>query len=233
MTDTVMEKTNPGIFHIHIDFHQLSPRLDNFATKELGFYTADFDGHPIKENGDPYPHFEPNHQLTLKIDDRKKFDAVYSQIEKVLPQCPDFVGYIECEFIPIDEYISYREYTDIKIPFHITRRNLDPGKGEKFRQTEIHLTLDRDKSHPELIKKLLNSGLYAGYIPKKDHNALVFTVQGFAKEINPLIKSLTQFLKDSGGASRATVKEERVIAYKICNIQPYDLPEIADTVQYL
>jgi len=226
------EKTNPGIYHMHLDFHKMSRKLDNYASKELGFYTADFDGHPMKENGEAYPHFEPNHQLTLKPKNKEEFNEVYTKLEQILPECTDFAGYLECEYIPIDLFIPYKEYVDIPIPFHITRRSLNPEKGETFRETEIHITFDKDNSHPDLIKKLLNSGLYGGYIPKKDGNFIVYTVQGFAKEINPLIQCIIKFLKESGGAWRATVKEEKVIAYKICNIASTDLPEVADKVEY-
>ncbi len=86
--------------------------------------------------------------------------------------------------------------------------------------------------HPQLIAKLLNSGLYAGYIPKQDANYIVFTVQGFVDEINPLIKRVTNYLRETGGGRRVTVKEERVIAYKVCGIESSDLPEVADKVEY-
>ena len=222
-----MEKTQPRIFHIHIDAQQMPRSLDEYAIRELSFVPTDYDGHP-----EGYDHFEPVRHLTLKAPDKQAFAAAWEKLLGKLEEYPDFVGYVEGEFLPLDEFIPYAEYKDIPIPFHITRRKLDPANDEDFRQTEIHVTMERHGSHPDLIEKLLNSGLYGAFIPKADGEFLVLTIQGFIKDIVPLIDKVRDFLLRSGGANRCTIKEERAIGHKLVNITSTDLPEIAAQIDY-
>ena len=118
----LLEKTLPGIFHIHIDAQELSPALYHFAIEKLGFYDSDFDGHP-----DGYLHFEPQKHLTLKLKTKQEFTSAWDQLEKEAEK-HDWTGYLEGEYISIDEYIPYKAYSDLPVPFHITRRRLDPQK---------------------------------------------------------------------------------------------------------
>jgi len=173
-----MEKVQPKIYHIHIDAQQMPKALDEYAIKNLNFVPTDYDGHP-----DGYDHFEPQRHLTLKAPDKALFKAVWNQLEAKMDEYPDFVGYIEGEFLPIDEYIPYSQYKDIPIPFYITRRKLNPSNSEDFRQTEIHVTMEKTQSHPDLMKKLLDSGMYGAFIPKIDGEFLVLTIQGFIKSL--------------------------------------------------
>lgn len=222
-----MEKTQPKIFHIHIDAQVMPKALDEYAIRQFSFTETDYDGHP-----EGYDHFEPIRHLTLKIETKEKFVEVWDKLETKLTEYPDFIGYIEGEYLPIDEYIPFKEYQDIQIPFQITRRKLVPENSEDFRQTEVHVTMEKTQSHPELMKKLLDSGLYGAFIPKADGVFLVLTIQGFVKDITPLIDSIRVFLTESGGAYRCTIKEERAIAHKLCNIDSSELPEIAETINY-
>lgn len=222
-----MEKTQPNIFHIHIDAQLMPKALDEYAIKEWAFSPTDYDGHP-----EGYDHFEPVRHLTLKAPTKAVFNKVWLELEAKMPEFPNFIGYIEGEYIPIDEYIPYLDYKDIPIPFLITRRKLNPDSNEGFRQTEIHITMEKTKSNPDLIKKLLNSGLYGAFIPKIDGEFLVLTIQGFIKDIVPLIDVIRRFLLESGGAYRCTIKEERAIAHKLCGIDASTLPEIAESIQY-
>lgn len=222
-----MEKTQPRIFHIHIDAQVMPSVLDEYAIKELNFVPTDYDGHP-----EGYDHFEPKRHLTLKVQTKENFTSTWKLLELKLSEFPDFIGYIEGEFLPIDEYIPFKEYNDIPIPFHIRRRKLVPENSEDFRQTEVHITMEKTKSHPELMRKLLDSGLYGAFMPKADGEFLVLTIQGFIKDIVPLIESIRIFLTESGGAYRCTIKEERAIAHKLCNIDSQELPEIAESILY-
>lgn len=223
----IMEKTQPKIFHIHIDAQKMPKALDEWAIKELDFVPTDYDGHP-----EGYDHFEPIRHLTLKVPTKEVFHATWDKLAAKLDEHPEFVGYIEGEFLPIDEYIEFNEYKDIPISFQITRRKLVPENYEDFRQTEIHITMEKTQSHPALMKKLLDSGLYGAFIPKADGEFLVLTIQGFIKDIVPLIDIIRKFLTVSGGAFRCTIKEERAIAHKLCNIDSRELPEIAETIKY-
>lgn len=221
-----IEKTQPDIFHIHIDAKHMDKKLYDFAIKELGFYDSDFNGHP-----QGYVHFEPDRHLTLKRKTKQEFFESWNRLEE-FTTLENLKGYLEGEFIPIDEFIPFKEYKDIPVPFSITRRKLNGTKNEEFRQTEIHLTLEKDKSHPDLIKKLLDSGLYGAYIPKERGIFLILTIQGFVRDIVPLCEKLTGYIKESGGAYLCTIKEERAIKYKLFDIGAEDLPEIADTIIY-
>lgn len=223
---TELEETQPNIFHIHIDALNISKKLYEYATKKLNFYDSDFNGHP-----EGYMHFEPNRHLTLKIDTKEEFQEKWDVLLENT-STSDLKGYLEAEYIPTDEFIPYKEYIDLPIPFKIERRRLNGSEDEQFRQTEIHLTMEKDKSHPDLIKKLMDSGLYGAYLPKDRGTFLVLTIQGFVKDIVPLSEILTDFIKKSGGAYLCTIKEERAIRYKLFDIGPADLPEIANEITY-
>jgi hypothetical protein len=227
MTENKVEKTQPKIFHIHIDAKKMPSELDNFAIKTLGFYDTDFNGHP-----EGYQHFEPNRHLTLKVKTKEEFTEIWDVLEAKADACPDFVGYLEGEFIPEDEYIPFKEFEDHPVPFKVNRRVLTGSEKESFRQTEFHLTMEKTKSNEILKKRLLDSGLYGAYIPKKDGEFLVLTMQGFIKDIIPLYAEVKNYLLKTGGAYRCTLKEERAIKFKMYGINSADLPEIAESVTY-
>ncbi|QHI35775.1 hypothetical protein IMCC3317_11230 [Kordia antarctica] len=222
-----IEKTQPNIFHIHIDALEMSKELYDYVTKELRFYDSDFNGHP-----EGYVHFEPKRHMTLKLDTKEEYIEVWKKLESYT-KAKDLKGYLEAEYIPIDDFIPYNEYRDIPVPFKIKRRRLTGEKNEEFRQTEIHLTMDKDKSHPDLLKKLLDSGLYGAYLPKDRGTFLVLTIQGFVKDIVQLCSVLKKYIEQSGGAYSCTIKEERAINYKLYGINETQLPEIAEEINYL
>lgn len=222
-----LEPTQSNIFHIHIDATNFPIELEAFSLQELGFVDTDFSGHP-----EGYVHFEPKRHLTLKLKTKQEFAEIWERLEKKADECSDFVGYLEGEFIPKDEFIPYKPYEDKSLPFKIKRRTLKSSKNEEFRQTEFHLTMEKTKTHPTLIKRLLDSGLYGAYIPKQDGEFLVLTTQGFIKDIVPLYEELKKHLLKVGGAYRCTLKEERALKFKMYGIAPENLPEIADEIEY-
>ncbi|HEV2479268.1 MAG TPA: hypothetical protein VGS79_06380 [Puia sp.] len=222
-----MEPTQPGIFHIHIDAVHLPARLHEFARRTLGFAATDFEGHP-----EGYDHFEPACHLTLKLSTKEQFRSAWDLLLAEAQANADFVGYLEGEYIPTDEYLPFQPYKDLPVPFKVTRRRLDPCREEDFRQTEFHLTMEKNRSSAELIGKLLDSGLYGAYITKPDGEFLVLTMQGSVKDIRPLQIAVRQFVCDSGGAYRCTLKEERAIAHYLQAVTQVDLPEIAAHIEY-
>ena len=223
----MIEQTQPGIFHIHIDARYMSPDLSKIVKEELGFYDHHFIGHP-----DGYEHFEPNAHLTRKIQTGKEFKQVWGELERLVEGI-DFIGYLEGEYIPSDDPIPESPYDDsVEFPFRVERRRLRGTPEEQFRETEIHLVMDKDKSDERVIRKILDAGLYGAFLPKKDHTAVVLTMQGFKRDIEPLSQSLTKYLHRVGGVVRGTIKEERAINYKLIGVNPVELPEIADKVIY-
>jgi len=226
MHKDVVEPTQPNIFHIHIDAQQMPEDLSRLARQQLGFCDTNFSGHP-----EGYIHFEPKQHLTLKVRTREEFDTAWSKLEDMASR-PDFVGYLEGEYIPVDDFIPYKPFVDLPVPFRIQRRRLTGAEQEQFRQTEFHLVYKKDESDPRLTEKLLQAGLYGAFIPKKDGEFVVLTMQGYLKDVGPLVKALKKYIEEAGGAYRCTLKEERAIKHRLFGIGTADLPEIADRIEY-
>ncbi|PCI20916.1 hypothetical protein COB64_01525 [Candidatus Wolfebacteria bacterium] len=224
----IIEKTNPGVFHIHIDSTTTSEDLHKRAQGELSFISHDFTGHP-----DGYEHFEPTAHSSLVLNTKEEFSLIWEQLRFMIEaEGKDFVGYIEGEYIPNDIFIPYKP---IKLffppPFMVTRRRLSAD--ENFRQTEFHLVLDYDNSDERVIKGLLEIGLYGALLEKKDHTAIVLTMQGFIRDIHPLQAVVEKYLREVGGVVRCTIKEERAIRNQLFNMNVGDLPKIAYEVTYI
>lgn len=221
-----------GEFHIHIDATEMPAAFEQYALSQ-GFHNSNFEGHP-----DGYLHFEPNRHMTLKPKDKFEFRTVFDALKSKAQEL-GLIGYIEGEKVISDVQIGEKPFVDaLPMPFKVERRlllgpNPDPAKDEPFRETEFHLVLDKDASDPRLIKKLLDSGLYGAYIKKKGgYVALTLTIQGKRTEIDPLAGSLWAYLNDAGGAVRATLQEERAIAYYLVGIDYKKLPEVAGIIHY-
>jgi len=221
------EQTQPNIFHIHIDATHLPVKLEEFARKSLGFVNTDFSGHP-----EGFSHFEPDRHLTLKIETKPQFIETWNRLVSKADQCSDFVGYLEGEYVPIDEVIPYKTFEESAVPFKILRRVLDGSIDEQFRQTELHLTFDKDVSAPVQIDRLLESGLYGAFIPKKHGTFVVLTAQGFVRDISPLYEQLKKYLLETGGVFNCTLKEERAIKFKLYGLSPSHLPEVVSEISY-
>ncbi len=221
------EKTQPKIFHIHIDAKEMDEVIYNYAVNKLGFIDSDFDGHLRK-----FDYNLPNKHLTFKTKKTDLYKEVWFDIET---KCNEghYIGFLEGEFIPSDDLLDYKPFTGADLPFKITRRKLDPFKNEEFRQTEIHITFKKEESSQELIDKLMDSGFYGINIPKKDGMFVCFTAQGYIKPILKLKKSIKKYLEENGGAHRCTIKEERTMNYSLYSIGSEDLMEIVDHVEYL
>lgn len=190
-------------FHIHVDALTLSDEFEDHLIRYLGFWRSDFSGHP-----EGIEHFEPPHHLTIKLptsaEFRKMFDGLVAYAEANAPM----KGYLEGEFLSLDEDLEERPFDPaVKLPFTINKTNLPVGG---FRETEIHVVLNRDKSHPRLLQSLLEMGLYTAYIPKEYGTAQVFTVQGSKDKIQTMLPALREYLEKAGGAVNCSIKEERV-----------------------
>lgn len=215
-------------FHLHIDATFMPETLYWVLKGKMGFRDSEFKGHP-----EGYSHFEPNRHITLKFTDGKKFRNTCGEVENLVNQYPDFVGYIEGEYIREERFVRDAPHWHKPVPFKIGRRRLDGSPFEQFRESELHLSLDKDASNPLLIKSLLDAGLYGAYLPKKDYVALILTIQGFREDIGCLTECIWDYLALSGGTVSAKLKEEFAIWHKLYGLAPKDLPEIIDTVEYL
>lgn len=214
-------------YHLHLDATVLPEELDQELAERFGFAKTDFCGHPPN-----YQHFEPVAHRTRKFDGAKELTGVFDELVGTIGS-RGFVGYIEAEYIRSETHFASDPFQEgIEVPFRIERRRLRGPPEETFRQTELHLTLDRDLSDPRLIASLLKAGLYGAYIPKADHVALVLTAQGYKRDIEPLAARMLWYLENVGGIVRGRFKEERAIRHALIGVSPADLPEIIDRVVY-
>ena len=218
--------SDKGMYHIHIDAIALPNQLRQQLIENMGFKDTSLNGSPPD-----FDHFETAIMLTRKTDRKEEFNQVCSELER-LCKGGGMRGYFEGEYIASDEPILYKPHNALPVPFKIKRRQLQGAPNEEFRQTELHFVLDKDASDQRLIGSLLNAGLYGAYMPKRDHTALVLTMQGFRTDILPLMKRLRQYVEQAGGAYRASLKEEVAIRHGLFGITYKGLPEIAASIKY-
>ncbi len=240
MTSTNLEKSpileetvQSGIFHIHIDSRiNLGDKntLFDYFKQELGFYDTNFSGHPIGYASitTPHPH------LTLKLRNKPEFEERWEKVSRACRDS-DFAGYIEGEVIPIDELVQSTKYNEkIPIPFTLQKRSLRGPPQEEFREIELHLTMDAEKSHPEVIHHLLDAGFSGAYMPKKrgdiEYKAIILTAQGFRKTIHPLTGLLRDYLSAVGGVQRGTIKVEKVLKYELFHMDYAQLPLVVEEI---
>lgn len=194
-------------FHIHVDALKLSQEFENFLIENLNFWQSDFAGHP-----EGVPHFEAPIHLTTKTETAKEFKAIFESIQSYLEQNPEAIeGYVEGEYIPLDIDIKEQPFNpEVEVPCRFELTDLDPGT---FREDEIHVTLDRDKSDPRLIENLRSMGFFSAYMDKSFGTVEILTVQGSIKQIQQLLPQILHYLKDAGGSVKCSVKEERIVRW--------------------
>lgn len=222
------ERTSPRVYHIHFDARVMPDSLQAYL-ESLGFRNDNFSGAP-----EGYRSFEPDSHMTRKTFDKDEFVDLWQDAEK-RAEGSDFVGYMEGEFIAYDDLIDEKSFGPAKlgyliVPFSIRRRQL--RHPEMFRETEIHLAMDADRSDPYMIKSLLDAGFYGAYMRKQDRRNIILTAQGFRKDIEPLASSLRTYLNEFGGVVRGTLKEEKIVRYKLFGVEVSELPEVVDNVAY-
>lgn len=211
-------------FHIHVDAASILPEFEQYLV-QTGFVRTDFAGHPEGVEG-----FEAPNHMTLKlydsIDFRKKFDEVAAEASAT----SGIKGYLEGEYIPVDEDVADRPYQEgVKIPFRVECRPIAKGS---FRETEIHITLERDRSDARLLASLSEMGFFSAYMKKTYGVAQIFTVQGSRNQIDKLLPPLLSFLKTSGGTSHCSVKEERVARWWLSE-PSVKLPPVIDEIEWM
>ena len=223
-------KGEAGIFHVHVDGKKI-PTYVRRGLEDMGFVDTSFTNPPTWYAGNRYPYFAPPIMLTKMPDSKQEFDRICSELQT---RCQGMTGYFEGEFVKSFERIDESPYDDsVHLPFRIERRKLRGPPREPFRETEFHLIMDADRSDPRLIRKLLDAGLYAAFFPIDGRTEIVFTMQGYVRDIDPLTGRLRQFLEEAGGAAHCGLMEERALRYGLFNATHEGLPEIADKVVYL
>lgn len=194
-------------FHIHVDAHKLTHEFECLLLESLGFYSTDFAGHP-----DGALHFETPRHLTYKTKDPKSFKTVFDAIAAYLKENTEAItGYVEGEYIPLDIDIEENPFDpSIPVPCQFELTNLASGS---FREDEIHVTLDRDRSDPRLINNLRSMGFFSAYMDKSFGTVEILTAQGTRQIVQQLLAQVLDYLKTAGGAIKCSVKEERILRW--------------------
>lgn len=194
-------------FHIHVDAHQLTSEFENLLLQHLNFCNTDFAGHP-----EGALHFETPRHLTYKTKDAKNFKTVFDAIADYLKENTEAItGYVEGEYIPLDIDIEENPFDpSIPVPCQFELTNLAAGT---FREDEIHVTLDRDRSDPRLINNLRSMGFFSAYMDKSFGTVEILTAQGTRQMVQQLLSQVLNYLKSAGGAIKCSVKEERILRW--------------------
>jgi hypothetical protein len=210
-------------FHIHIDATRLSREFEEYLAA-TGFVRTDFAGHPEGEQG-----FEAPNHLTLKLSDARHFREQFDNTVAYASKMSGMNGYIEGEFIPLDKDVVERTFTPgIPLPFSITTVALPKGA---FRETEIHITLDRDRSDPRLRAALSDMGFFSAFMRKPHGVAQIFTVQGSREHVGQILPPLIDFLDATGGTVHCSVKEERIAKWWLSDPSVV-LPPVINSIQW-
>lgn len=233
MTNILLEKStaetsdnipnNVGEFHIHIDAHQLAQNFENLLLQDLGFCNTDFAGHP-----EGVLHFETPRHLTYKTKDVKSFRSTFDAIASYLNENTDAIaGYVEGEYIPIDIDLEEQPFDpSIPVPCKFELTTLAAGT---FREDEIHVTLDRDRSDPRLIDNLRSMGFFSAYMDKSFGTVEILTAQGSKQNVQQLLSQVLSYLKVAGGAIKCSVKEERIVRWWLSK-PDIKLPPVIKTI---
>src|SRR5262245_29910980 len=166
-------------FHIHIDATELSAAFERFLLEDMRFWRSDFEGHPPGVEG-----FEPPHHLTLKTPDSVEFRRSFDRVVSAAKEPGSMTGYVEGEVVAFDDNIQWKPFDRaVSVPWTVTLDRVPQGQ---FRESELHVTMGRAGSSPELVDALRKMGLFSAYLPKSFGSAEVFTVQGSRKDIERL-----------------------------------------------
>jgi hypothetical protein len=211
-------------FHIHIDAEWIGDNFEFFLMDKLRFFLKNFAGFPVNT-----ARHAPERHFTYKVDNHKIFHEKFDAILNFINYHPDSMsGYIEGEEIPHKLAIPTRPFNaDILPPFKLELGSLPTGK---FREDEIHITLDRDRSDPRLILSLRQMGFFSVYMDKDYGTAEIFTTQGSCRDIRRVLPLITNYLNEVGGAVNCVIKEE-IIVRSWMSSPDLQLPPVISTIQ--
>jgi hypothetical protein len=214
-------------YHIHIDGKRIGPRLESYA-KNLGFWWDNFLAEVSGADG-----YAPARHLTHKPKTAEEFRRICNLLWNYQERCPeDLVGYVECECIVRRIAIQERPFNpEVPFPFRLKLASLPKGN---FRETEIHFSLNKERSDPRLLAVLKQAGFFLAFAKREHGTGAIFTAQGFGKDIGTIWPLLNTYLASAGGAVCGEVKEERIAQWWLtsleCDPLPYTLPPIVKEI---
>ena len=190
-------------FDLHIDATVITTEFERFLVEQCKFWRNDFSGHPEGTEG-----HEPDHHLTLQLDTGREFRDMFDRVVGYARVNRSIIGYIEGEFIALDVDVRRRPFAcDVTTPFIVETGKIPSGT---FRESEIHVTMNRDASECCLRANMLKMGFFSAYLPKEYGVGEVFTVQGSRAQIDALLPYVRKYLESAGGSVNCSIKEERV-----------------------
>lgn len=196
------------VFHLHIDAQEpIGLGLRQQLGDTHGMRAHDFSGHP-----DGYPHFEPADHLTRVFQTSVELHTAFAAVTALLGEA-DFTGYVEAEVVPTAmRWRMWEKAFDSKIPKPALLRTqeLEPGQ---FRESEVHITFDADRSNQQAVTRLLDSGYFGALLQKQWGTCMVLSVQGTTAQIQALLPTLKKYLVASGGLIHAKIKVEQIVDY--------------------
>lgn len=209
-------------FDIHIDALELSGGFEQFLL-QLGFWRSDFCGHPAGATS-----YEPPNHLTLQPRTSTEYKKSFRAVQDYAATRPGSIrGYIEGEFFAFDKDLEAKSFNPaVTAPFTVKTGFLPAGK---FRESEIHVTMSRDKSDQRLTAILMKMGFFTAYLSKPYGIGQVFTVQGTHAQIESLLPAVDEFLQAVGGAADCSIKEERVVGWWVSD-QGIRLPPVINEI---
>lgn len=220
-----MSRTKQPEFHIHIDASWIAAAVEDALVREHGFAAMDFD----LKNSEP-PCYAPERHLTRKIYSSGEFKQAFSKVERLAETTQGIRGYIEGEFVALNETIEGRPYDPTAcLGVRFDCRELGPGS---FRESEVHITFRRSPPDNRLERTLLDAGFFAVLLPKADGMATVFTAHGYRKDITALVPPVLNFLHAAGGFELVKVKEERIAKWWISD-SSLPVPPVIDRLQFV
>jgi hypothetical protein len=213
-------KISKGEYHIHIDANYLAPKTEELLLNCFEFRNTAFSGY-----AEGALHFETLKHFTFKTKDKLDFDLKFDVVKRYFSDnLADISGYLEGEYVPLDLDITPKPFDPtVSLPFRLELTNLEAGN---FREDEIHITLDRDKSEPQLLENLRSMGFFSAYMDKPQSNVEIFTAQGSKKNIRMILKQIKEYLNKAGGGIDGSIKEEIILRWWLSDPQ-IAIPPIA------
>lgn len=213
-----------GEFHIHVNAHSISSCAESFLVQECGFRPYDPCGYP-----DTALCYKIPRHFVKDAANGKDFKSIFRSIETYFKEHSKAIdGFIEGEYVSFDTQIEEKEFNpNVSFPFKLFLKNLPPGT---FRQNEIHIIFDKDKSDIRLIDTLRKAGLFSSAYLKKTHCTVeVLSAQGNHKTIGQILPQVLNFMESAGGGIKCNVMEEKIVQWWVSS-PSLNLPPIIDLV---
>jgi hypothetical protein len=206
---TILQRrgNNMPKFHIHVDcksYHQ--GFADWIAGK--GFYPDNFLVVPGMDGYEPVTHF------TSKLDDPEVFRTLFAEISNFLDTNPghSIDGYLEGEVVVSDIEIPEAEFKPaVLVPVMC---KVTPTPLGCFRESEIHISLDRDRSHANLRWNIQRMGFSPAYQKEEWGIKEIWTIQGSQIAIKTILQPVVDYLWSAGGGVKCKIREEQIARWK-------------------